>query len=209
MRRIWTTALLAVPAFLLATVGTVKASPPGYTNFGCAGHCFKLFPHIHQHGPLFNYGPYYGYYPFKPYGPWDAYLRYDPFFYGDPYANWTANPNGGANYYHKLFDGHGKHGGHGFGLGGKNGGSCGLAHASWLQGGWFRGHNWLSGGFGHSHKSKCSSCGGVAVAPRAEPTGNATDRYTGFGTPDQSAAFYSATPTLDPALEVTPAGLVK
>jgi hypothetical protein len=36
----------------------------------------KLFPGIHQHGPLVNYGPYQGYYPFEPYGPWTSDLRY-------------------------------------------------------------------------------------------------------------------------------------
>jgi hypothetical protein len=210
MRRLSTTALLAVPALLFATLGTVNANPPMTANFGCAGHCFKMFPHIHQHGPLFNYGPYYGYYPFKPYGPWDAYLRYDPFFYGDPYANWSAQGQGG-NYYRNLFDGGlggkfgGKFGGHGHGLGLK-GGSCGggFLHASWLQGGWFRGHTWLGGGFGHGHGHKhgCSSCGGVAVAPRVEPTGDAVARYTGIGSPEQSAVFYAATPTLDPSLDV-------
>src|SRR5262249_52827753 len=158
------------------------------------GYCFKIFPHLHQHGPLFNYGPYYGYYPFAPYGPWDAYLRYDPTFYGD------GSGLGGGGWGGKDGKVKGGHG-HGHGWGGKHGcASCGgFWHASWLHGGWFSGHTWLSGG--HGHKSGCTSCGGVAVAPQVAPTGNALARYSGFGTPDQSAAFYAATPTLDPALE--------
>jgi hypothetical protein len=46
--------------------------------FGCPfGFCFRLFPGLHQHGPLVNYGPYSGYYPFEPYGPWTSDLRYN------------------------------------------------------------------------------------------------------------------------------------
>lgn len=60
------------------------AANPGYTltaaggcgYFGCGGFCMRTFPHLNQHGPLYNYGPYYGYYPFAPYGPWDANLNY-------------------------------------------------------------------------------------------------------------------------------------
>jgi hypothetical protein len=40
------------------------------------GFSFRLFPGLHQHGPLVNYGPYSGYYPFEPYGPWTSDLRY-------------------------------------------------------------------------------------------------------------------------------------
>jgi hypothetical protein len=46
--------------------------------FGGPGLCAGLFPHLHQHGPLYNYGPYYGYPPFEPYGPWTAQLQYNP-----------------------------------------------------------------------------------------------------------------------------------
>jgi hypothetical protein len=187
MRRFWTPALLAVPLLTIPSAGSVSANPPGTANFGCAGYCFKLFPHMHQHGPLFNYGPYYGYYPFAPYGPWDAYLRYDPNFYGGAGGGGGGGFGGGGKY------GCGKHGC----------GSGGFLHASWLHGGWFSGHTWLTGG--HGHKSGCTSCSGaVAVAPRAVPTGSATARLDGFGDPAQSAAFYSATPTLDPTLELVP-----
>jgi hypothetical protein len=198
MRRISMTALLAVPLLLFTGSAPVSANPIGLENFGCAGYCFKMFPHMHQHGPLFNYGPYYGYYPFKPYGPWDAYLRYDPFFYGDPYANWGAGQQGGNGNYYGLNPNLN-------GLGGKVG--SGFWHASWLHGGWFHGHAWLTAPHMHGkamfHKS-CKSCGGVATAAPLVPTGNVTVRYSGFGTPEQSAVFYSATPTLDPTLALLP-----
>ena len=77
MRRLLPAAVLAVPAFLINTEVASANPPPGLAQYGCAGFCMKMFPFIHQHGPLFNYGPYYGYYPFEPYGPWDAYLRYN------------------------------------------------------------------------------------------------------------------------------------
>jgi hypothetical protein len=206
MRFLSITALLAVP-LVVTTAGQAKANPIESHGFGCDGICLGMFPHIHQHGPLFNYGPYYGYYPFKPYGPWDAYLRYDPFFYGDPYANWQAKShrNEGPNTYGlrphlAALQGHALNLFHGHGCT-----SCGFWHTSWLHGGWFHGHAWLHGGFGHRHKSGCSTCGGVAVASPVAPT-DALTRYSGIGDPAQSALFYSATPTLDPGLEVSPAG---
>ena len=179
MRRLSIAALVAVPLLFFTGPGAVTANPPGTANFGCAGFCFKLFPHMHQHGPLYNYGPYYGYYPFAPYGPWDQYLRYDPNFYGQAGGGSSGRSHSGSC------------------------SSCGFAHASWLHGGWFRGHTWLTGSHG-GHKSGCSSCGGVATAAPVAPTGDATARYTGTGTPTQSAVFYSATPTLDPTLELVP-----
>jgi hypothetical protein len=214
MRFLSLTALLAVP-LLLASATQTNANPIESKGFGCGGLCLGMFPGLHQHGPLFNYGPYYGYYPFKPYGPWDAYLRYDPFFYGDPYANWNATQGSGAgNMYgwnQKLLHGHGGLGhGHANGLFHKHGcAACGSSHASWLHGGWFHGHTWLQGGFGHGHKPACSTCGGVAIASPVTP-GDPFSRYSGIGTPAQSVVFYSATPTLDPALEIVPvAGQLK
>jgi hypothetical protein len=60
--------------------------------FGCPfGFCFRLFPGMHQHGPLVNYGPYSGYYPFEPYGPWTSNLRYT-----GPTGPQTANDTGWA-----------------------------------------------------------------------------------------------------------------
>jgi hypothetical protein len=204
MRRICTTALLAVPLFLLATTNTGRANTcPSCqcgAGFGCGDWCFRLFPHIHQHGPLFNYGPYYGYYPFTPYGPWDSYLRYNPFFYGDPYANFNAGDSSGRYgcnpHLHKFALSQLFH---------KQGcSSCGFWHASWLHGGWFRGHSWVNGFPGLSHKPHCSSCGGVGVALATEPTGDVLVRYSGLGSAAQSAVYYPTTPTLDPALELIP-----
>jgi hypothetical protein len=93
MRRMLWVALLAAPA-ALASAAPVQAQGcasggcggpaafggrPGFQvpPFGCPfGFCFKLFPGLHQNGPLVNYGPYEGYYPFQPYGPWTSDLRY-------------------------------------------------------------------------------------------------------------------------------------
>lgn len=205
MRRLLSlTAPLAV--LLILPAPYANANPIESRGFGCGGTCLRMFAGIHQHGPLFNYGPYYGYYPFTPYGPWDPYLRYDPFFYGDPYANWHAQGQGGTG---NMYGWAHKHG-NGGGLFHKQGcASCGFSHASWLNGGWFRGHSWLQGGLGHGHKSGCSSCGGVAVASPVTQ-GDPIKRYSGIGDPAQSASFYAATPTLDPTLEIVPtSGLLK
>lgn len=207
MRRLSIAALMAVPLLLVIPLERVAANPnPPRSGFGCGDFCLGLFKNIHQHGPLYNYGPYYGYYPFTPYGPWDPYLRYDPFFYGDPSANWQGRGHGHGrgegNYYGRnphlpqLL-------GHGFGHAHSHGcASCGFNHASWLHGGWFRGHEWLHGGL--FHKPACSSCGGVAQVGPVQPTGDVLARYSGVGSADQSAVFYAATPTLNPALELVP-----
>ena len=84
MRRLSIAAILAAPLLFFPGAGEVTANPIGAEHFGCGGYCSKLFPHMHQHGPLYNYGPYYGYYPFTPYGPWDEYLRYIPSTYERP-----------------------------------------------------------------------------------------------------------------------------
>jgi hypothetical protein len=216
MRRIWTTALLAVPLVFVGTTnsGNAKSDSTNSHGFPCGYDiAFRIFPHIHQHGPLYNYGPYYGYYPFTPYGPWDPYLRYNPYFYGDPYADFgnkmvPQEDHSGryGPYQHK----------HAWGfpaiplpalphLFHKSGcTTCGFWHASWLHGGWFRGHTWLAGGPHTCNKPACTSCGGVAVAQPTAPTGDVLVRYSGFGAPAQSAVYYPATPTLDPALELIP-----
>jgi len=96
MRRMLWAVLLAAP-MVLASAEPARAqgcasgncggagwgrgpSGPGFgvPPFGCPfGFCFRLFPGLHQHGPLVNYGPYEGYYPFEPYGPWTSDLRYN------------------------------------------------------------------------------------------------------------------------------------
>ena len=88
MRRMLWAGLLALP-MMLATTETASAQwcgggcatpgvwgAPKSNPFGCGLFCFRLFPGLHQEGPLVNYGPYYGYYPFEPYGPWTSDLRY-------------------------------------------------------------------------------------------------------------------------------------
>ena len=96
MRRMLWVALLAGPVALASAEparaqgcatggcgiggGGAPLGRPGFgvPPFGCPfGFCMKLFPGIHQHGPLVNYGPYSGYYPFEPYGPWTSDLRYN------------------------------------------------------------------------------------------------------------------------------------
>jgi hypothetical protein len=211
MRRISVAALFAAPLLLLAGSGTTQANPNSCSaGFGCGGFCLNLFSGIHQHGPLYNYGPYYGYYPFKPYGPWDAYLRYDPFFYGDPYANWNANTRDAGNQYGRnqnvpYWHGLPRPSWPTFNLFNRGGcSSCSFHHASWLQGGWFRGHSWLHGSRHSVSQPACSSCGGVATATPTIANGDVMTRYSGVGNPAQSALFYSATPTLNPALEIVP-----
>jgi hypothetical protein len=91
MRRLTLAGLLALPAVLFfessaqaqCTGPGCSPIPAGISNpfasckyLGCGGFCFRLFPGLHQEGPLFNYGPYYGYYPFEPYGPWTSDLKY-------------------------------------------------------------------------------------------------------------------------------------
>ncbi|HEY1188630.1 MAG TPA: hypothetical protein VGE74_13335 [Gemmata sp.] len=193
MRRLTIAALLAVPLLFFSTPGTASANPP-YNGFGCGDYCLGMFKKLHQHGPLFNYGPYYGYYPFTPYGPWDQYLRYDPYFYGDPAANAAGQYGRGPGpfgRYGQVFNGHHGH-------------ASGFFHASWLHGGWFKGHSWLKGN-SHAHgQPACSSCGGVAVSTPTEPTGDPVARYSGFGSAAQSAVFYKSAPALNPVLDLVP-----
>lgn len=213
MRRLCLPAILAVP-LLLADSGSAGANPLGYEYFGfagnhyglgCGGACVKKFPYIHFHGPLFNYGPYYGYYPFAPYGPWDAYLRFDSSYaasgqVGDVYG---LHPRIRQNLQalHSAIS---------------YVGSCAADfwHASWLHGGWYHGHKWLDGGHGCGkgcgngcgHAQGCNSCGGIAVPAQPAPPTDPVKKMSGIGTPTQSAVFYAATPTLDPRLELIPAG---
>ena len=152
MKRMFGAALLALPALLAAgqaaqaqgcpAGGCVRPAGAAYAAagcgyglggpitaaggcgyFGCGGPCMRTFPHIGQHGPLYNYGPYYGYYPFAPYGPWDANLN-------------STGPGPGPVGCGWLQCGHLGHWG---GLGHCGHGDCGL-------GGCLHGHG---GGWGH------------------------------------------------------------
>lgn len=197
MRRLLLTAVLAVPLLLINTETASANPPPGLAQYGCGGFCMKMFPFIHQHGPLFNYGPYYGYYPFAPYGPWDAYLRYDPSFYGNQGGGLGAYAYGLNPRFLPHVQALAHHDWHSHG---------GFWHASWLQGGWFRGHKWLDGGHGcggsGGHSGSCSSCGGVASAPVVNSGRDPIASYSGIGQPAQSSVYYGATPTLNPALSI-------
>ena len=179
MRRIATAALLAAP-LLLAGPGLARANDgPCTFGLGCGGMCLRFFPHIHQHGPLFNYGPYYGYPPFEPYGYWNAYLQYT-----GPVPPPNAS-GGGPGAYGWI------HGGYGWQWG--NGNPHSLFHGGGVR-----------GVFHHGHGGGCSSCASAGGAAESYVTaGNALDRYTGFGQPDGSAAYYAETPTL-----LVPAGVV-
>lgn len=164
MRRLATAALLAAP-LLLGAGGTAAANDgPCTFGLGCGGNCLRLFPFIHQHGPLFNYGPYYGYPPFEPYGNWNSYLQYTG---PVPAPGHFSGPGAGA--YGWI------HGGQLLNHGG------GLLH----HGG---------GGIFHKHSSGCGAC--EAAASGYLNSGNALDRYTGFGTPAASAAYYTNSPAV-------------
>ncbi|MDB5312705.1 MAG: hypothetical protein JWO38_6907 [Gemmataceae bacterium] len=177
MRRIATAALLAAP-LLLGTAGTAAANNgPCTFGLGCGGTCLRLFPHIHQHGPLFNYGPYYGYPPFEPYGYWNAYLHYT-----GPVPPPAAGAGPGA--YGWL------HGGHSHTFGGGYPHPLGGVFHHGAKG--VAGCSTCGGAHGHGHKSGCSSCGSVAATYLN--TGNVLDRYTGVGSPAASVAYYADSP---------------
>ena len=108
---------------VILTQPAAKANPPGCANLGCGGFCFKMFGHIHQHGPLVNYGPYSGYYPFEPYGPWNSQLQYT----GPGRNDYACGSLFGGGKCGWLGSGHG-------GLGGKCAG-CGAGLGSRLHGG--------------------------------------------------------------------------
>ena len=158
MRRIAFAAMLAG----LLSAGNAVAGP----NDGPWGHAIRLFPHIHQHGPLYNYGPYYDYPPFEPYGDWNSYLQYTgpnpiPQGTGAGSYGWIHGPNPqtfGGGFPHHL------------NLGNRGG----LIHGRTSSG--------------------CSSCG--AAAEQFVNSGNAIDRYSGIGTPAASQAYYADGPVL-------------
>jgi len=175
MTRIAAAAMLAVP-FLLAGGGSVRANGPiSAFGLGCGSTALNFLPHIHQHGPLFNYGPYYGYPPFEPYGNWNAYLQYtgptDPNAYG----------GGGGGAYGFIGNNHPHTWGNGHGRPGTARG--GLFHP--------KGHG---GEASYTPSAGCASCG--AAAANYLHAGPVAGRYTGVGDPAASAAFYAGTPSL-------------
>jgi hypothetical protein len=146
MKRTLLAALLALPALAL-TAPTAQAQCGANTG----GFCFRLFSHMHQHGPLYNYGPYAGYYPFAPYGPWDSNLNYTGPTGGGSCGPLCGGRCGGRGCGNGGF-GHGGFGHGGFG-GGCGAGGCG---GGGVGGGLFTGLHSLGGhgGFGGA------SCGG-------------------------------------------------
>ena len=150
MKRTLLAALLSLSALAVSGPAASAQCPGGQcgpsASFGpsCGPFCipcFRLFSHIHQHGPLYNYGPYAGYYPFEPYGPWDANLNYNGPLGGQCGPNGCGNGRGFGNGRNNC--GNGGLGnsfglGNGFGLGGGcgagNSGSGGLAGLGGLFG---------------------------------------------------------------------------
>lgn len=164
MNRMFAAGLLALPVFVAASpqasaqYGGCGTAGWGVTQgscapYGCGGFCFRLFPHLHQHGPLVNYGPYTGYYPFEPYGPWNAHLQYT-----------GPRPGDGACGWHH---GHCRScGRHGWGWGhGRHIDACGdCAHRHHTLSLWSNVRGRL---FPASHKAGklgCSSCGSTGCA---------------------------------------------
>lgn len=183
---------LAATAAALLLAGTPRpaaANGPYGANLRCGGVCLRMFPFIHQHGPLYNYGPYYGYPPFEPYGPWDAYLRYTgpdhrhpgPGAYGwvHGWQPWERLHAVGDRLHNRDGLLHHK-------TGGKDGG---LFHHK--------------GGGHHGDKGGCQSCG--AAAANYLTAGDPLARYSGYGHPQASAAFY-ADSALPARAGVVPAG---
>lgn len=190
-------ALAATVAALLLAGGDrpAAANGPYGANLRCGGFCLRMFPFIHQHGPLYNYGPYYGYPPFEPYGPWDAYLRYtgpDPRHPGPGAYGWVHGWQPGERL-HAVGDR--LHNGNGL-LHHKDGG--GLFHHKDKD----KGCSTCGSGH-HAHASGCTSCG--ATAANYLKAGDPLARYSGYGHPRASAAFY-ADSALPARAGVVPAG---
>jgi hypothetical protein len=188
-----TAALLAAP-LLLGGAGVAAANNgPCTFGLGCGGHCLRLFPHIHQHGPLYNYGPYYGYPPFEPYGYWNSYLHYTGPVPGPGHGGGV-----GAGAYGWIHGGHPNTFGHG-------------GHQLTNRGGLFHPHgaggagcSTCGGGHQHGHKSGCSSCGSAAATYLN--AGDPVARYTGVGDPVASGAYYTGTPALTEPAGIVPVG---
>ena len=206
MRRLATAALLAA-FLLLAGTGVAPPNPgPCTYGFGCGGFCLNIFPRIHQHGPLYNYGPYYGYPPFEPYGYWNAYLQYT-----GPVGPYCAGC-GGCGHGHDKW-GHGNmHAllGSGLGHGCHSCGHEGRAHERLLGGELFQHVGLLERLNRLGHDSCCGQSGGCqssgAAAHHHLTAGPVTDRYTGYGEPDASDAYYVGTPNVMYSNTVLPAG---
>jgi hypothetical protein len=166
MKRILMAGLFALAGLALSS-GTASAQ---FCSPFSGGICFKMFPHIHQHGPLYNYGPYSGYYPFEPYGPWNSQLQYTGPYPGTPGCGWNGCGLGlGGHHGHNLcnkcsglgsghhglfskwFGSHKSHGSSSANLGQCN--ECGAGHGL----GHGLGHGWLNGSWGLSRFATLTS----------------------------------------------------
>lgn len=179
MRRVILAGLFALPAALLLSTSAPAASPPGYSSatgtavtnpflsckhLGCGGFCFRLFPGLHQDGPLFNYGPYYGYYPFEPYGPWTADLQYNGPT-GDCGGNCGQCGGCRARLWHR---------------GDSRGSGCG----GWGSYALSTFHN-----VGHRVRPfahKCMTCGGSGAATEAAPSADCPNRASAQAAPAEA-----------------------
>ena len=169
MRRFAFAALLAALGMLVPNTAFANDGPCSF-GLGCWGCTLRLFPKIHQHGPLYNYGPYYGYPPFEPYGYWNSYLQYTgpnplPAGTGSGAYGWIHGPRPhtfGNGFPHPILNGNGI-----------------LNHG---------------GGVFHRHSGGCSNC--AAAAEKVVTSGNAVDRYTGIGNSAASQAYYADGPPL-------------
>ena len=212
MRRFWTPALLAVPLVFVGTTnsGNAKSDSTNSHGFPCGYDiAFRIFPHIHQHGPLYNYGPYYGYYPFTPYGPWDPYLRYNPYFYGDPYADFgnkmVPQEDHSGRYGPTSTNTHG-----GFRLfRSQRCRTCSTNRGVRRAGSGTRRGCTVAGSAGtpgsrgvriRATNRRVLRVGELPSLSRPLRLGMCSSATPGSARPAQSAVYYPATPTLDPAL---------
>ncbi len=136
--------------------------PAGHFSAG-----FRIFPLIHQEGPLVNYGPYSGYYPFEPYGPWTSDLQYTGSLQAPP-GHFARHSGTGATGHIRLSELSGGGFGHHGGIHHSPCGSCSSGH-TWgsyslatLKNVGHRVH-----GSHHLHHGGCSNCQS-AIQP-AEP----------------------------------------
>jgi hypothetical protein len=169
---------------ILVTVAVpqvTNAHPPGVFppgTFGSGPTWLGFFPHIHQHGPLYNYGPYYGYPPFEPYGPWTANLQYNPAYAGM------------YSHFGRVAEDKSGHGGL-FTQG--NGGGLGLGTGL----GFSLGGGWGNGRTGFLRDATCSPRGGILGLGllRHRNTTPACSSCTASPSQDKTAANPGAAPS--------------
>jgi len=173
MKRLYTFFWVTSLAFVVPPIAEAhppSVFPPG--TFGTGPNWLGLFPHIHQHGPLYNYGPYYGYPPFEPYGPWTANLQYNPAYSG-VYAHFGRTAEDKSGHGGLFTSGNGGGIGLGSGLGLGFGGRWGQGNTSFFggascsQGVGFQGFGLLK------HRNITPGCSACNASPiQGKPVGN-------------------------------------